>query len=142
RVVSRRTGPARIVSLAPASIARLICGTSPRWAGCSPAGRERIYFANHTSHLDFLVLWASLPANVRARTRPVAGRDYWDRTPLRSYLARRVFNAVLVDRTAPTGPAGDMSHDTARRSVARAARALAHGDSLIIFPEGTRGTGA
>jgi hypothetical protein len=68
--------------------ARLLCGT-PRWVGGQPGARQRIYFANHTSHLDFLVLWGSLPVEERRRTRPVAGRDYWNRTRLRRYLAER-----------------------------------------------------
>lgn len=124
-----------------AGAAHLICG-SRRWAGCTPEPRPRVYFANHTSHLDFLAVWGALPAALRATTRPVAGRDYWDRDPLRRVIAGRVIRAVLVDRTPP-GQSGDREAAiaSARRSVERAARALAAGESLIIFPEGTRGDG-
>lgn len=128
-----------IVSTIAGGVARLICG-APGWTGCEASSRQRIYFANHTSHLDFLVLWGSLPAGVRTRTRPVAGRDYWERNALRRYLARRVLRAVLINRCE-----SDSDRVTvvagARRSVERAARALATGASLIIFPEGTRGAG-
>ena len=131
-----------VVSMLVAGLARLICGTAPRWIGCEPSNQQRIYFANHTSHLDFLVLWGSLPADVRARTRPVAGRDYWDRNPIRRYLARQVFNAVLVDRRDSRSAVTRHAQITAaRRNVERTATALGTDTSLIIFPEGTRGDG-
>jgi len=130
----------RVVFSALASVAaRFTCGR-PRWAGCEPSGRQRIYFANHTSHLDFPILWGSLPAEARVQARPVAGRDYWDRGVLRRYLARRVFRMLLVNRSAPNSRR-DAVAAAAERSVARAARALAAGATLIIFPEGTRGNG-
>ena len=75
------------------------------------------------------VVWASLPRALRLRTRPVAARDYWERGPVRRFLARRVFRAVLIERkkvTAHSNPLEDME------------AALAAGDSLILFPEGTR----
>jgi 1-acyl-sn-glycerol-3-phosphate acyltransferase/membrane-associated phospholipid phosphatase len=140
---SSRPTPGRLAVMSVlAGAARLICG-SRRWAGCTPESRPRIYFANHTSHLDFLAVWGALPPELRATTRPVAGRDYWGRDSLRRFVARRVIRAVLVDRTPP-GQSGDREATvaTARRSVKRAVRALATGASLIIFPEGTRGDGS
>jgi 1-acyl-sn-glycerol-3-phosphate acyltransferase len=110
-----------------ATLARLVTTPDVRWVGCQPEPRQRVYFANHTSHLDFLVLWSSLPAGLRRRTRPVAARDYW-RGGLRHRLAR-LFNAVLIERCA-TGPRG---------AVAAMLAALDTTDSLILFPEGTRG---
>jgi 1-acyl-sn-glycerol-3-phosphate acyltransferase/membrane-associated phospholipid phosphatase len=125
-----------------AGVARLICGTAPRWVGCAPSTRQRIYFANHTSHLDALVLLAALPADVRANTRPVAGRDYWDRRGIRRYVARQVFNAVLIERHQSNVAANRHALvASARRSVERTAAALGTEASLIIFPEGTRGSG-
>jgi 1-acyl-sn-glycerol-3-phosphate acyltransferase len=123
------------------AVAHLVSGSQCRWVGCEPSDRQRIYFANHTSHLDFVVLWAALPRRIRALTRPVAAQDYWDGDPVRRYLAVKVFRAVLIDRGQR------MSRDeadriaAARASVAVAAQALGHEDSLIIFPEGTRGSG-
>jgi 1-acyl-sn-glycerol-3-phosphate acyltransferase len=137
-----RTLATFIVSTVLFGAARLVTGTAPKWAGCEPSVRPRIYFANHTSHLDFLVIWASLPAEARALTRPVAGRDYWERTRLRRYLARHVFNAVLIDRhdaaAAPTRHARVLA---ARQSVELTAEALTAGASVVVFPEGTRGDG-
>lgn len=113
-----------------AGFARLVSGARPRWLGCSPDARPRVYFANHTSHLDAVVLWAVLPPELRARTRPVAARDYWQAGPLRRWLAARVFRAVLVERH----PTGFHQHP-----LEPLYGALDAGDSLILFPEGTRG---
>ncbi|WP_066331694.1 lysophospholipid acyltransferase family protein [Azohydromonas lata] len=88
-----------------------------------------VVFANHSSHLDTLILLAALPAHQRAQVRPVAGADYWDATPARRYVARRLLRVVLIDRVAGGAQALQPLHD-----------ALAAGDSLIVFPEGTRGT--
>jgi 1-acyl-sn-glycerol-3-phosphate acyltransferase len=119
---------------------KLVTGAQVRWVGCEPSTRQRIYFANHTSHLDFVVLWSALPADVRARTRPVAARDYWERSAPRRWLAKNVFRATLVDR-GTDNPDPEARREAARRTVAETAAALGTDGSLIIFPEGTRGTG-
>jgi 1-acyl-sn-glycerol-3-phosphate acyltransferase len=121
-----------------AALARGITGVQVRWQGCTPDARQRIYFANHSSHLDFLVLWSALPGEVRARTRPVAAKDYWD-SGVRAYLAQRVFRAVLVARRQ-ANEAGD-PHVAAAKVIDQLADAMGATDSLIFFPEGTRGTG-
>ena len=77
--------------------AKLLSGASARWVNCHPDTCQRVYFANHTSHLDVLVVWASLPAHVRRVTRPVAAKDYWEKGSIRRYLAKS-FNALLIDR--------------------------------------------
>ncbi len=112
-----------------AGLIRLFTGAQARWAGCSPDLVQRVYFANHTSHLDFPVIWASLPDAVRARTRPVAARDYWEGTRLRRYLARDVFRAIMVERSKAA------LRNNPLRPMEEAVEA---GDSLILFPEGTR----
>jgi protein-tyrosine phosphatase/1-acyl-sn-glycerol-3-phosphate acyltransferase len=143
RLAGRQSVPAGLPTVIFSALAgmasRFTCG-SPRWESAGPGIQPRIYFANHTSHLDFPILWGSLPPDVRLRTRPVAARDYWDRGVLRRYLARRVFRMLLVDRSHSRNDR-DAVAAVAQRSVARAARALSNGTSLIIFPEGTRGTG-
>src|SRR5437660_11778666 len=77
--------------------ARGLTGASVRWFNCQPEPRQRVYFANHTSHLDFVVLWAVLPKELRPLVRPVAAKDYWS-SGIRNRLAVKVFNAVLVER--------------------------------------------
>ena len=114
------------------AMAKLVSGANARWIGCAPDVRQRVYFANHTSNLDALVIWASLPPPVRALTRPVAARDYWIKSKLRLYLANKIFNAVLIERKKPT------AHDNPLTDMLNA---LGDRHSLIIFPEGGRQTG-
>jgi 1-acyl-sn-glycerol-3-phosphate acyltransferase len=118
-----------------ALLVRLVTGAQGQWFDCEPYAGQRVYIANHSSHLDFLVLWAVLPSTVRAATRPVAAKDYWEASGLRRWLALRVFRAVLVDRK----PGTIVGADSVLRPLADALR---QGASLILFPEGTRGTGA
>ncbi|MBP9047340.1 MAG: 1-acyl-sn-glycerol-3-phosphate acyltransferase [Tabrizicola sp.] len=105
--------------------------TAPRaiWQGIEPVPHQRIYFANHSSNGDFVLLWTALPAPLRRQTRPVAALDYWLSSPLRTFIGREVFNAVLIDRR-PEARAED--------PVAQMAAALDQGSSLILFPEGQR----
>ncbi|MFD0859406.1 lysophospholipid acyltransferase family protein [Roseovarius aquimarinus] len=112
--------------------ARLVTAVRGIWDGIEPEPTQRIYFANHASHGDFVLIWTVLPRSLRARTRPVAGSDYWLASRLRSFIGREVFRAVLIDRNPDTRQ-GD--------PVAQMGAALEKGDSLILFPEGTRNTG-
>lgn len=112
-----------------AAAVRLLTGVQPRWVGCLPEERQRIYFGNHVSNLDGPAIWAALPGPLRRATRPVAARDYWLGGPLRRWLARDVLNAVLIERhhiTRENNPMLDMEV------------AIDAGASLIIFPEGRR----
>ena len=118
--------------------ARGLTGATVRWCDCAPEARQRVYFANHTSHLDFVVLWSALPAQLRMRTRPVAAKDYWQ-SGIRRYLAVNIFRAVLVERRTESHPQHQL--EAARHSLDLLLEALANRDSLIIFPEGTRGDG-
>jgi 1-acyl-sn-glycerol-3-phosphate acyltransferase len=113
-------------------LSKLISGANVRWVGCAPDVRQRIYFANHTSNLDALVIWASLPPPMRELTRPVAARDYWIKDPLRRHLANKVLHAVLIERKKPT------VHDNPLTDMLAA---LGDRHSLIIFPEGGRQSG-
>jgi hypothetical protein len=93
---------ADLMGLLLAFIARLITGAQGHWKGCPPKAEQRIYFANHQSHLDWVLIWAALPRELRARTRPIAARDYWTSSPFKQWLTSAVFNAVYVAARAPT----------------------------------------
>jgi 1-acyl-sn-glycerol-3-phosphate acyltransferase len=112
-------------------LVRVLTGAQARWYGCPPRSEQRIYFANHQSHADLVMIWAALPHELRAITRPVAARDYWMKTPLRQWITTAVFNAVYVDRERKEGS----------DPLQPLEEALARGDSIILFPEGTRGDG-
>jgi 1-acyl-sn-glycerol-3-phosphate acyltransferase len=119
-----------------AAMSRLVSGTSVQWHWVPRLDRPRIYFGNHSSHLDFIVIWSALPARLRRSVRPVAGRDYWEKGAARRYLATRVFQAVLIERA---GADPVRSRLAAHESTERMAAELGQGHSLIVFPEGTRG---
>jgi 1-acyl-sn-glycerol-3-phosphate acyltransferase len=108
---------------------RMLTGAQARWYGCPPKAEQRIYFANHQSHADLVMIWAALPEELRTITRPIAARDYWTKSPFKQWITTAVFNAVYVERERKEG------EDPLQPLV----EALEHGDSLIIFPEGTRG---
>ena len=111
-------------------VARVLSGATARWVDCQPDTCQRVYFANHTSHLDALVLWSSLPREIRSLTRPVAALDYWDRGPIRRLMAR-VFNALLIDRR---------EIKVHQSPVDLMIREIGDTHSLIVFPEGGRNT--
>ncbi|HJV63102.1 MAG TPA: lysophospholipid acyltransferase family protein [Albitalea sp.] len=120
-----------------AFLARLITGAQGHWYGCPPKAEQRIYFANHQSHFDWVLLWAALPGDLRAVTRPIAAKDYWTSTPFKHWITREIFNAVYVERTRAKAAAGEGVEE--QDPLQPLAEALEHGDSLVIFPEGTRG---
>jgi 1-acyl-sn-glycerol-3-phosphate acyltransferase len=125
-----------------AAFARGITGVQVQWAGCEPDEKQRIYFANHTSHLDFVVLWSALPSDLRAHTRPVAAQDYWEISALRRYVVTNVFNAVLLQRgVMAQAKSPEEAHYAGRALIEQMAAALGDQYSLILFPEGTRGNG-
>lgn len=86
-------------------LVRLLTGAQARWFGCPPKAEQRIYFANHQSHVDLVMIWAALPEELRSITRPIAARDYWANTPLKRWITTEVFNAVYVERAGGPAPA-------------------------------------
>ena len=108
-----------------------ITGVRPKRAGALPFGtQQKVYYANHGSHGDFVLVWISLPRRWRIHTRPVAGADYWLTGRFKSFIIQNVFNALLIARNS----------DNPREITEQMRAALEAGDSLIIFPEGTRNT--
>ncbi|MEM7454773.1 MAG: lysophospholipid acyltransferase family protein [Planctomycetota bacterium] len=111
-----------------AGLAKVVSGATVRWIDCEPDACQRVYFANHTSHLDALVLWSSLPRQLRKFTRPVAAVDYWHGGPVRKYMAD-AFNLLLIDRKkvkVHSSPIDLMISE------------IGSDYSLIVFPEGGR----
>lgn len=122
---------AKLMGLLLLGLIRVLTGAQARWVGCPPKAEQRIYFANHQSHADLLMIWAALPRDLRNRTRPIAARDYWTRTRFRQWITDHVFHAIYVtrDRSSQEDPLEPLFE------------ALERGDSIILFPEGTRGHG-
>ncbi|MES2364200.1 MAG: lysophospholipid acyltransferase family protein [Pseudomonadota bacterium] len=117
------------MSLFLLGLIRVLTGAQARWQGCPPKAEQRIYFANHQSHADLILMWAALPQELRSITRPIAAKDYWTKTPFKKWITTAVFNAIYVDRVKTS------EQDPLEPLV----EALTNGDSIILFPEGTRG---
>ena len=111
-------------------LVHILVGARSDWRGCAPDPRRRIYFANHSSHFDTVAVMAALPWSVRRLTHPVAALDYWGASPFRRFIAEKCLRAVLIDRKPP--PHSD--------PLAPLERLLEEGRSILIFPEGTRGS--
>jgi 1-acyl-sn-glycerol-3-phosphate acyltransferase len=120
----------RLTGWTIAAVARIVSGYTVRWLGCAPDTRQRVYFANHTSHLDAVVLWSALPRDIRSLTRPVAALDYWGGSSFRRFLAKS-FNALLIDRK---------EIKVHQSPVELMIREIGDIYSLIVFPEGSRST--
>ncbi len=120
---------AGLVGMAVALLAHLVTAVRAIWDGVEPTTDQRIYYANHTSNADTVLIWTVLPPALRKRTRPVAAAEYWLSSPIRAFVGKEVFNTVLIDRRP------DMRTED---PVGQMAEALDEGSSLIIFPEGKR----
>ena len=120
---------AKMMSYFLLGLIRVLTGSQARWHGCPPKAEQRIYFANHQSHADLVLIWAALPKDLRSITRPIAARDSWTKTPFKQWITTAVFNAIYVsrERTADQDPLEPLFE------------ALDKGDSIVLFPEGTRG---
>ena len=119
----------QLVALLIITFARLITAVRAIWQGAAPLPEKRVYFANHASNGDFVLIWTVLPGKLREKTRPVAAADYWLSSKLKTFIGRSVFNALLIERNPEERTADP---------VQQMADALDAGDSLILFPEGTR----
>jgi 1-acyl-sn-glycerol-3-phosphate acyltransferase len=118
----------KFAQLGMIGLVKLLVGASPRWVNAAPSNVQSIYFTNHSSHLDTLALWVALPKEIRAKVRPVAAKDYWGKGIVKQFIALKVLNCVLIDR----------EFSRHENPLAPLLTALQNGDSLIIFPEGTR----
>lgn len=120
---------AEIVAIGLQLLARALTAVRGIWVDIEPEDRQRIYYSNHTSNADFILVWTSLPKPIRDKTRPVAASDYWFKSKLRAFIGRHVVKAVLIDRNPETRTDDPVTLMT---------NALNEGSSLIIFPEGRR----
>jgi 1-acyl-sn-glycerol-3-phosphate acyltransferase len=120
---------AKLMSYFLLGLIRVLTGAQARWTGCPPKAEQRIYFANHQSHADLVMIWAALPHDLRNITRPIAAKDYWTQSPFKKWITTEVFNAIYVNRERTD------DQDPLEPLI----QALDSGDSIVLFPEGTRG---
>ena len=107
----------------------ILCGARARWVGCPVLDRPCVYFANHTSHLDAVLIWAAMPKVHRSKCRLIAADDYWGATRTRRWFAQNVFGALLIERNEVK---------RSNNPVPKVLECLDRGESVLVFPEGTR----
>jgi 1-acyl-sn-glycerol-3-phosphate acyltransferase len=100
------------------------------WTGL-PAEGPAIVVANHNSHLDTFVLMTLFPMRLLHRLRPVAAADYFLRNRAIAWFTLNLINMIPIERSR----AGKRGEDP----LEDCAKALAAGEILLVFPEGTRG---
>ncbi|MBB4185703.1 lysophospholipid acyltransferase family protein [Sinorhizobium terangae] len=120
---------AKVAAAAFVLFARAITAVRAIWPEEGLPAKPCVYFANHSSHGDFVLVWAVLPPRLRHRTRPVAGAEYWLKSQTSAFIGRDVFNAVLIERER---------EKRTQDPIALMVSAIDAGSSLILFPEGTR----
>ncbi|MDX8470137.1 lysophospholipid acyltransferase family protein [Mesorhizobium sp. VK23B] len=118
-----------VTSVGLSALAWAVTGVRPIWNGSQPSDRQRIYFANHTSHGDFILLSACLNETERAKTHAIAAAEYWGKSRLRRFIAEDMLSSVLISRQWTS---------EAEHPISIMLSVLDQGHSLIIFPEGTR----
>jgi len=114
-------------------IARFMTGADVIGREHLPRRGPAIIAANHNSHVDTLLLLTIFPAHLMPFLRPAAAADYFLKDPFIGWFSRKLVGIVPVERTK-----GGKGEDV----LAPMREALAGGAIVILFPEGTRGTGA
>jgi len=107
----------------------VVLGLNVRRRELLPSGGPALIAANHNSHLDTLVLMTLLPLNLLPKLRPVAAMDYFLGNRLLAWFALRIIGIIPLSRRPQRGA----------DPLAGCAEALARGDILLLFPEGSRG---
>lgn len=128
---SMKTLAGTLTGIALSRFARIIAAPHVRLESPLPT-TPTVYYANHSSNGDTVLLWSTFSPKQRSNIRPVAAADYWETSKLRRFIGRDVFNILPVERNKEqrtSDPIADMQ------------TALDDGYSLIIFPEGGRNDG-
>ncbi len=91
-----------------------------------------IVVANHNSHVDSVAILSAIPLKQIAKTHPVAAGDYFGNSKMKAFASRLFINALLIPRSRPVDGIGP-------DPIQMMLELLEKGESLILFPEGSRG---
>ena len=94
--------------------------------------KQYILVGNHNSHIDTMAIMAALPSSMLQKVHPIAAADYFGKHKVARFLMKYVINARLIHRKKRDG-----SHF--KNPIEQMDALLKSGESIIIFPEGTRG---
>lgn len=89
-----------------------------------------IIVSNHNSHVDAMALMSALSSYQLIKTHPVAAGDYFGKSPFKAFITRLFTNALLIRRSKISN---------GENPIQMMNESLEKGDSLILFPEGSRG---
>jgi 1-acyl-sn-glycerol-3-phosphate acyltransferase len=117
------------------SVVLFLLGLNVRHRDRLPQHGPAILTANHNSHLDAMVLSSLLPLGLLSRVRPVAAADYFLRNRLLAWFATEVVGILPIARQRAKSVSDPDSGDP----LSGCDTALARGEILIFFPEGSRG---
>ncbi|MFZ5574036.1 MAG: lysophospholipid acyltransferase family protein [Pseudomonadota bacterium] len=112
----------------------LVLGVNLRHAERLPQAGPAILAANHNSHLDTLLLMSLYPLAKLSRVRPVAAADYFLKNRFIAWFALHIMHILPLSRRPKPG-----ASRSGAAPLAHIEAALAAGDILILFPEGSRG---
>lgn len=108
----------------------VVLGAEVRNAHRLPTEGPALVVANHNSHLDALMLMSLFPLEVLPKVRPVGASDYFFTNRILRWFTTEVLGMIPLDRRVR----GDRA-----RALGPVEDALARGEIVILFPEGTRG---
>lgn len=111
-------------------IARLLFGLDAIGADKLPKDGPAIVAANHNSHVDTVVLLCLFPSRLLPKLRPVAAADHFDKGGFGSWFSKNIIGIIPIKRGGAS-----RSEDV----LLGAKEALARGEILVVFPEGSRG---
>ncbi len=94
--------------------------------------KQFIIIANHNSHIDTLALMSAMPKHKITEIKPVAASDYFGKNKIRGFLTKAFTNALLIPRSCAL-------RNKEKNPFAIMMKAINEGQSLIIYPEGSRG---
>ena len=119
-----------ILVLIAKPVARLVIGVDIVGKERLPVQGPAIVVANHNSHIDTLLLLCLYPAKVLPLLRPVAAADHFLTSRSLSWFSRNIVGILPVSRGRP---------QRGEDALADCKAALARGEILVLFPEGSRG---
>jgi 1-acyl-sn-glycerol-3-phosphate acyltransferase len=109
-------------------VLRWVVGLRYRRRGLTPKG-PCLVVANHNSHLDAAILMGLFPLRRLPDVHPVAAADYFGQNWLLRTMAMLFMNGVPIERRPAPGT----------DALAPIVERLRNGESLVFFPEGSRG---
>ena len=111
---------------------RFIIGVKYVNRGVLKSHNQYMLIANHNSHLDSLAIMSAMPSAKVHRVHPIAAEDFFGDKTIKEFMMKHFVNAILIPRKRPEKP----SDPDALQIMSDL---LTKGDSIILYPEGTRG---